>query len=116
MNEISPSEDGDVALPLPAYPVPPPDDFSPLDDAGLFTHNIEQINQMNVAAGSMVKGLIMELERGARDTFIRLRDPEQGGHGISYDFVRGDHALVGKIARSLGFALVTDDRLEVRRG
>ncbi len=82
----------------------------------LFAHNIEQIRQMNIAAGSMVKGLIMELERGARDTFIRLRDPDPGGHGVSYDFVRGDRSLVGKIARALGFALVTDDRLEVRRG
>lgn len=85
------------------------------DDA-LFAHNLEQIDQMNVAAGSMVKGLIMELERGSRDTFIRLRDPDVGGHGVSYDFMKGDPGLVGRIGRALGFALVTDHRLEVRHG
>ncbi len=82
----------------------------------LFEHNVQQINLMNVAAGSMVKGLIMELERSGRNTFIRLRDPEIGGHGVNYDFVSGAPDLVGRIARALGFASVTADRLEVRRG
>lgn len=116
MNEIRSSEGGDESLPFFSYEPPPLDNFYALDGDALFAHNIEQINQMDVAAGSMVKGLIMELERGTRDTFIRLRGPEPGGHRVGYDFVRGDRSLVGKIARSLGFALVTDDRLEVRGG
>ena len=91
---------------------------APLRDepVSLFEHNIQQINVMNVAAGSMVKGLIMELDRAGRDTYIRLRDPEVGGHRVSYDFVSGQRDLVGRIGRALGFALVTDDRLEVRHG
>lgn len=89
----------------------------PLADLdALFEHNIQQINLMNVAAGSMVKGLIMELARGTRNTHIRLRDPVARGHEVSYDFVSGDRELVGRIGRALGFARVTDDRLEVRRG
>ena len=90
---------------------------SPSDGAGddaLFEHNVQQIDLMNVAAGSMVKGLIMELERGGRNTFIRLRDAVPKGHEVSYDFVRGDRTLVGKVGRALGFAKVTEDRLEVR--
>lgn len=90
---------------------------TPISEAEtLFEHNVQQINLMNVAAGSMVKGLIMELSRGERNTFIRLRDADAGGHGVSYDFVSGDPGLVGRIGRALGFASVTDDRLEVRGG
>ena len=82
----------------------------------LFNQNVAQINQMNVAAGSMIKGLIMELERGDRKTYIRLRHPTPGGHKVEYDFVQGDRTLVGRIARALGFKTVTDSLLEVRGG
>jgi hypothetical protein len=58
----------------------------------------------------------MELRRSGRNTFIRLRDADVDGHGVNYDFVSGDPDLVGRIGRALGFASVTDDRLEVRRG
>jgi hypothetical protein len=87
-----------------------------VDLDALFEHNIQQINLMNVAAGSMVKGLIMELARGTRNTYIRLRDPVIRGHDVSYEFVSGNRDLVGRIGRALGFARVSDDRLEVRRG
>jgi hypothetical protein len=80
----------------------------------LFDANVLQIHRMSIAAGSMVKGLIMELERAGRNTFIRLHDAEQDGHVVRYEFVQGDRSLVGRIARSLGFADVTDSRLEVR--
>lgn len=82
----------------------------------LFNQNVEQINQMNVAAGSMVKGLIMELERGARKTYIRLGKPTPGGHRVEYEFVQGDRTLVGRVARALGFKTVTESVLEVRGG
>ena len=82
----------------------------------LFEANVQQIHRMNIAAGSMVKGLIMELERAGRNTFIRLFDAQPDGHVVHYEFVQGDRSLVGPIARSLGFAEVTDCRLEVRHG
>lgn len=80
----------------------------------LFEENVQQIDRMNIAAGSMVKGLIMELERAGRNTYIRLFDAERDGHVVHYEFIQGDRSLVGRIARSLGFAGVTDSRLEVR--
>jgi hypothetical protein len=80
----------------------------------LFQHNVQQIDRMNIAAGSMVKGLILELERKNRDTYIRLRNPDPDGHTVEYDFVSGDRSLVGRIARALGFQTVTDSLLEVR--
>jgi hypothetical protein len=80
----------------------------------LFEHNVQELNKMSVAAGSMVKGLIMELERKERNTYIKLRDPEVDGHKISYDFVAGDPKLVFRIANALGFKTVTDNQLEVR--
>ena len=62
----------------------------------------------------MVKNLIMELERKNRNTYIRLRDPEEGGHVVYYDFVQGDRSLVSRLAGALGFKSATNDRLEVR--
>ncbi len=82
----------------------------------LFEHNIKELNKMDVAAGSMVKGLIMELERDERDTYIKLSDAEDGGHSIHYDFVEGDKSLVNRIGNALGFKQVTEDTLEVRHG
>ncbi len=79
----------------------------------LFRENMEQINKMNVSAGSMVKGLLMELERAGRKTYLRLRDPEPDGHVVYYDLVQGDKNLVFRIARALGFMSVTENRLEV---
>jgi N-acetylmuramoyl-L-alanine amidase len=80
----------------------------------LFQDNTALIDSMNVSAGSMVKGLIMELERNNRATYIRLRDAATGGHTVSYDLVQGDAKLVERIAKALGFKSVTASRLEVR--
>jgi len=80
----------------------------------LFQHNIRQIHSMDVSAGSLVKGLLMELER--RDTYIRLHHAWAGGHRVSYDFVQGVKRDVARVARALGFQTVTDSVLEVRRG
>ena len=84
------------------------------DKEALFEHNISELNKMNVSAGSMVKGLIMELERGDRDTYIRLHDAVANGHKVNYDFVEGDPGLVFRVGTALGFKTVTDDTLEVR--
>lgn len=88
--------------------------LSDSDIEALFNHNTAELNKMNVAAGSMVKGLIMELERDGRASYIRLRDAAPGGHTIGYTMEQGDSKLVERIARALGFRSVTASRLEVR--
>lgn len=80
----------------------------------LFEDNIQEINKMYVPAGSMVKNLIMELERNNRNTYIKLHDAVADGHVIHYDFLEGDKNLVLNIAKALGFKNVTNDLLEVR--
>ena len=87
--------------------------MTPSEIDQLFEHNIQQLDKMNVAAGSMVKGLIMELARGDRNSYIRLRNPAPKGHTVEYEFVQGDRSLVGRLGRALGFKTVTDSRLEV---
>ena len=80
----------------------------------LFENNILEINKMYVPAGSMVKNLIMELERDNRNTFIKLHDAVVNGHLVHYDFVEGDTNLVINIANALGFKNATSELLEVR--
>jgi hypothetical protein len=78
----------------------------------LFAHNAERLNAMDVSAGSLVKALIMELER--RGTYLRLGTPAPHSHQIGYELVQGDHRHVPSLARALGFKTVTDRLLEVR--
>jgi hypothetical protein len=78
----------------------------------LFHHNMGQIDKMYVPAGSMVKGLIMELDR--RDTYIRLFDAVPDGHVVHYEFVQGVRNLVEWIGRAFGFKTVSDSVLQVR--
>ncbi len=80
----------------------------------LFENNILEINKMYVPAGSMVKNLIMELERDNRNTYIKLRNAAANGHLVHYDFVEGDSSLVINIANALGFKNATSELLEVR--
>lgn len=82
----------------------------------LFEHNAKELNKMHVSAGSMVKGLIQELERSNRNTYIKLRDASPDGHTIHYDFIEGQKGLVKRIGKALGFKRITDDLLEVRNG
>lgn len=88
-------------------------DLTQAEIDSLFDHNVAEINRMNVAAGSMVKGLIIELERGGRNTYIRLRNAAAGGRAVEYDFVQGDRTLGSRLGRALGFKSVTESRLEV---
>ena len=80
----------------------------------LFEDNIKEINKMYVPAGSLVKNLIMELDRNNRNTYIKLHDAVTDGHVVHYDFLEGDKILVLNIANALGFKNVTNDLLEVR--
>jgi hypothetical protein len=82
----------------------------------LFEHNVQQINKMYIPAGSMVKGLIMELAGNAEPTYIKLKDAVKDGHTVLYDFVQGDSGLVFRIATALGFKSVSENKLEVRNG
>ena len=78
----------------------------------LFEQNVQVINQMDVAAGSMIKHVVHDLDRRGRNTYIALHDPAPDGHSVDYDFLEGDETLIGRIGRSLGLA-VTASRLEV---
>jgi len=103
----------------PAAPAAPtvPAAPAPADEiAALFAHNMTELNKLKPAAGSLVKCLIMELERDSRHTYIRLYDAVPGGHRVRYAFVRGRADLVGRLARALRFARVTDSELEVQGG
>ena len=80
----------------------------------LFDSNILQIVKLAVAAGSLVKGLIMELER--RDTYIRLFDAAPGGHRVEYKLVAGNQVIVKRLASAFGLERVTDSLLQVRHG
>ena len=84
--------------------------------AKLFENNVQQLNKMHVPAGSMVKGLIMELKGNTPPTYIKLKDAVNNGHSVSYEFVEGDNGLVFRIANALGFKSVTENKLEVRNG
>jgi hypothetical protein len=86
--------------------------MTPAEIDTLFEANVQVILKMNTAAGSMVKGLIQELCRGDRGTYIALRDPKPDGHAVSYGFRQGDQSLVGRIGRALGLT-ITADRIEV---
>jgi hypothetical protein len=79
----------------------------------LFLENVKQFNSMNTAAGSMVKGLLWELQDSGRNTYIRLRDAVRDGHVVFYDLVQGDAGLVEMAAKSLGFKSCDSNRLEV---
>jgi len=80
----------------------------------LFVSNIEQFRTLDVAAGSLVKGLLMELER--RDTYIRLFYAEPGGHRVEYEFLSGDKDLVKRLAAAFGIECRFDSVLQVHHG
>jgi hypothetical protein len=81
--------------------------------AGLFQENLVQFNKMNRSAGSMIKGLLWELQDDNRNTYIRLRDAVEGGHKVFYDLVQGDSSLLAIAAQSLGFKKWDSNCLEV---
>ena len=66
----------------------------------LFAGNMTQVARLSVAAGSLVKGLIMELER--RDIYIKLHSATAGGHKVQYQVLVGKPALVKRLATALG--------------
>ena len=85
--------------------------LTPAEQRALFEGNAGRLDRLDVAAGSLVKSLLMALER--RDVLLRLHDPAPGGHTVGYSVVQGDAGSVRPLARVLGFKRVTDERLEV---
>lgn len=65
-----------------------------------------------MAAGSLVKTLLMELER--RRVYLKLEDPAPGSHAIGYAVAEGDAGEVARLGHALGFKTVADRLLEVR--
>lgn len=90
--------------------------LSPDDINNLFNDNVEEINKMYVAAGSMIKQLIMELSRGGRNTYISLYNAAPNGHIVYYNFIQGDQTLVSRVGTALGLKQVTNNMLEVYGG
>jgi N-acetyl-anhydromuramyl-L-alanine amidase AmpD len=80
----------------------------------LFASNIHQIRTLAVAAGSVVKGLVMELER--RDTYLRLYYAEHGGHRVEYEFLSGNEDLVKRLAAAFGIECLGESMLQVHHG
>jgi hypothetical protein len=76
--------------------------------------NASVLADMDVAAGSLVKTLLKELER--RDVYLRLDDAGPDGHVVKYTVVQGDAGEVARLGQALGFKTVSDRFLEVRRG
>ena len=81
------------------------------DVASLFARNARSLDRMDTAAGSLVKALLLELQR--RHTYLQLELPSPGAHAVGYDVIQGERRHVGPLARALGFKQVTERLLEV---
>ncbi|MFC1640169.1 N-acetylmuramoyl-L-alanine amidase [Gemmatimonadota bacterium] len=99
---------------IPKAPQPQAIHLSDQEMDRVFEGNMRLIGKMAVGAGSMVKGLIMELER--RDTYIRLHSVETGGHKVRYHLLVGKEGLVKRLAAALGLQHVTPSTLLVPNG
>jgi len=77
----------------------------------LFERNIRRIDMLDAAAGSLVKDLLMELER--RNSHVELHTPVPGAHEIGYRLLEGDPETLMRLADWLGFEEATDTMLEV---
>jgi hypothetical protein len=94
-------------------PIPVATQLTFEETLALFERNARRLDRMDVAAGSLVKNLLMELER--RDAYLELDTPPTGSHSIDYHLLdESDRAVLEEIAEALGFKDVTDTELEVR--
>jgi hypothetical protein len=85
--------------------------LTPVEVESLFRWNTRRLDRMNVAAGSLVKALLMELER--RGVYLKLETPALDSHAVEYTVAQGDAGQVPRLAFGLGFTRVTDRVLEV---
>lgn len=77
----------------------------------LFETNVLEIDKMDAGSGSMVKQVILELEK--EKTFIKLHNAKANGHSVDYQFLEGNKDLIYSFANYLGFYKVTENRIEV---
>ncbi len=108
---------GPESAPAPPRPTPAPAQVVAARSAEmeqLVAHNLAEVARLAPPASSLVKCLLTELERDARPTYIRLYGAAAGGRRVNFAFVRGRTDLVGRLARALRFARVTDSELEVQ--
>jgi len=80
----------------------------------LFAANLGEVMRLSVGAGSLVKGLLMELER--RGVFIRLVGADPGGRRVAYEVVAGNKDLIRRLAAAMGFQRRSDQVLQVNHG
>jgi len=78
----------------------------------LFDANMLVIDELDIEAGSMIKAVILGIEKNG-PAYIRLKDPVVGGRKVSFEHVQGDETLVGRVGRSLGL-ICAPGTLEVR--
>ncbi len=91
-----------------------PEDFiSVVDIQKLHESNILEMMKLERSAGSLVKGLMWELQADGRGTYIRLVDADKNGFSVKYELVAGNPYLVKVVAQSLGFKSWEGNRLEV---
>jgi len=70
----------------------------------LFVQNVQVLNTLSLASGSMVKALIQELENNG-PCYIRLHNAVTGGHCVDFNVVEGSGGLVKDMAEALGLGL-----------
>ena len=78
----------------------------------LFVHNMNELDKLNTASGSMIKAFVLGIESNSQ-TYIRLNNAVQGGHRVEYVYVEGDESMIDRIGRALGL-IITVTTLEVR--
>jgi hypothetical protein len=76
----------------------------------LFSENMLEISQMNIASGSMIKALLQALETNG-SVYIKLSNAVPEGYKANYCHKEGDKTLLIKIASALGI-LISDNTLE----
>ena len=105
-----------VNLPLPLAGSGFESNISQAEIEALFEHNIKEILKLDLIAGTLIKQLILELEKEGRDTYIRLSNALEGGFEVEYEMVSGDPELVIRVARALGYETFTNSKLGVYQG
>lgn len=74
------------------------------DIDALFDKNMEELNHMNVASGSMIKAFLQGLEENG-PVYLRLSNAVREGHSVNYTLVSGDALIVKNVADLLGLKL-----------
>lgn len=66
----------------------------------LFHDNMQQVNAMQPASGSMIKQVLQTLESNNPATYIRLRDAS--AHRVYYEVIEGTREQVARVCQVLG--------------